>query len=92
MAAKRVLTDIKRDLDNYVGHKIRLRANRGRKKVVERTGVLEQTYPNIFVIMLDEDRNPARRVSFSYTDVLTETVELSVLHSEGEKRISVVRG
>ena len=59
---------------------------------MEETGVLGQTYPNIFVILLDEDRNPARRVSFSYTDVLTETVELSVLHGEGEKRVSVVRG
>ena len=38
MAAKRVLTDIKRDLDNYVGHKIRLRANRGRKRLWKEQG------------------------------------------------------
>lgn len=73
-----VLSDIKKDLDGCVGKKIRLRANRGRKKIVEQVGVLEKTYPHIFVIKLEEKKNTARRVSFSYSDVLTETVELSV--------------
>ncbi len=88
MAAKEVIEGIKNSLDDYVGHKVRLKANRGRKKVYERTGVLEQTYPNIFVIKLDENRSVARRVSFSYTDVLTETVELTVYQEGMEHRIA----
>lgn len=83
LAAKRVLSDIKRDLDGLIGEKIRLRANRGRRKVDEREGVLEKTYPHIFVIKLDdEEQAPGRRVSFSYTDILTETVELEVCREE----------
>lgn len=88
MAAKKVLSEIKRDLEAYVGKKIRLKANRGRKKVVENVGVLEKTYPNIFVVKLDEKRSAVRRVSFSYSDVLTETVELSLCNEDGEKRIA----
>lgn len=91
MAAKEVLADIKNTLDDYVGQKIRLKANRGRKKVYERTGVLEQTYPNIFVIKLDEHHSVARRVSFSYTDVLTETVELTVYHGGKEQKIKAAK-
>ncbi|MHB1420684.1 MAG: Veg family protein [Bacillota bacterium] len=87
MAAKRVLSEIKQDLEAHVGQKIRLKANRGRKKVIERVGVLEQTYPHIFVIKLDEKRSPDRRVSFSYTDVLTETVELTLCYEEGDIKI-----
>lgn len=85
--AKKVLADIKQDLDEYVGKRIRLKANRGRRKVIERVGILEQTYPNIFVIKLDEKKSLDRRVSFSYSDVLTETVELSLCREDGDKKI-----
>ncbi len=85
--AKKVLNNIKQDLETYVGKRIRLKANRGRKKVVENVGVLEKTYPNIFVVKLDEKQSTVRRVSFCYSDVLTETVELSLCGDDGEKKI-----
>lgn len=82
MAAKKVLAEIRQDLEACVGKKVRLQANRGRKKVIERVGVLEQTYPHIFVVKLDEKGDTVRRVSFSYIDVLTETVKLLPYHEE----------
>ncbi|MGB4267048.1 MAG: Veg family protein, partial [Limnochordia bacterium] len=48
------IEQIKLNLDACVGKKIRLKANKGRKKVVEAEGILENTYPNIFVIRLDK--------------------------------------
>ncbi|MBZ4653239.1 MAG: Veg family protein [Bacillota bacterium] len=86
MSAKKVLADIKRDLEPFVGNKIRLRANRGRKKVIEKTGVLESTYPNIFVVRLDE-KQIERRVSFSYADILTDAVQLTVYQGEEDIKI-----
>jgi len=65
----------------FVGSKIRLKANRGRNRIVEREGVLESIYPNIFVVKLNE-RKIERRVSYSYADVLTETVELFVYDTQ----------
>jgi uncharacterized protein Veg len=76
LAAKSVLEDIRRELDTHVGEKIRVKANKGRKKIDEKEGVLEKTYPNIFVIRIEEGSISERRVSYSYADVLTETVEL----------------
>lgn len=38
--ANNALLEIKRSLEAHVGHKITLRANGGRRKTVERTGVL----------------------------------------------------
>lgn len=81
MSSPRAISDIKRDLESFVGSKIRLKANRGRNRIIERVGVLESTYPNIFVVKLDE-RKIERRVSYSYADVLTETVELFVYDNQ----------
>ncbi|MFZ5944505.1 MAG: Veg family protein [Bacillota bacterium] len=77
MSARKVLSEIKQDLEPYVGTAIKVKANRGRKKVVERTGVLESTYPNLFVVRINE-KSVERRVSFSYADILTETVVVTV--------------
>ena len=90
MAPKKVLSEIKQDLESFVGNRIRLKANRGRNKVIERVGILEQTYPNIFIVKLDE-KKAERRVSYSYTDVLTETVELTVCHVDGDIKIASSR-
>lgn len=87
MAAKSVLNDIKRDLESHIGEKIRLKANKGRKKVIEREGVLERTYPSIFVVKLDEAETGERRVSYSYADLLTEAVELTICSAHGESKI-----
>lgn len=64
-----------------MGQRVKLRANRGRKKVIEAEGVLEKTYPKVFVVKLDQE-SAVRRMSYSYVDVLTETVELTI----GENR------
>jgi len=86
LSARKVLADIKRDLEPFVGDKIRLRANRGRKKVIEKTGVLESTYPNIFVIRLEE-KQVERRVTFSYADILTDAVQLTVFRGDEDINI-----
>ncbi|HBL48845.1 MAG TPA: Veg protein, partial [Firmicutes bacterium] len=68
---------IRGDLENFVGQRIKVKANRGRKKVMEAEGILEGIYPKLFVVRLNE-RQSERRVSYSYADLLTETVELSI--------------
>lgn len=74
--SKDVLLEIRKRLEPHVGEKIRLKANRGRRRTFEKEGILERTYPSIFVIRIDEP-NYFQRVSFTYADVLTETVELT---------------
>ena len=73
----KTLADIKTALDSNLGKRLLLKANGGRRKTVERFGTLAETYPAVFVIELDQDENAFERVSYSYADVLTETVELT---------------
>ena len=73
----KTLLDIKRSLDTNLGKRLTLKANGGRRKTIERSGVLAETYPSVFVIELDQDENSFERVSYSYADILTETVQLT---------------
>jgi len=82
------LSAIKQSLDLHVGRKILLRANGGRRKTIERTGVLEETYPSVFIVKLDQDQHAFKRVSYSYADILTESVEVTVYSDEGQVRIT----
>lgn len=78
---KNDLLMVKRSLQNHIGKKVRLTSKKGRKKAVVRQGVIESTYPSIFTIRLDnlpDDISENRRVSFSYTDVLTKSVEIVI--------------
>ena len=76
MRGKEVLNAIKKDIDEHIGEKVLLRANSGRRKVVIREGVLEKTYPNIFIVRVDGSDSTSRTISYSYSDILTQTVQL----------------
>lgn len=76
MKGKEILNAIKLEIDSHVGEKVMLKANGGRKKVLVREGILEKTYPNIFVVKVEGKSNDVRTVSYSYSDILTETVQL----------------
>ena len=86
--AKNALLDIKRSLEAHVGSKITLRANGGRRKTVERSGTLEEIYPSVFIVKLDEEQHAFKRVSYSYADILTEAVEVTVCNDEGHVKIA----
>lgn len=85
----KTLVDIKRTLDANIGKRITIKANGGRRKTIERSGFLEETYPSVFIIKLDEDQNAFERVSYSYADVLTETVQLTVCEDENPIALEV---
>lgn len=70
------IASIKKELENKIGSRITLVAQTGRKKQTERNGVLTETYPSVFIVSLDQDENAFERVSYSYTDILTNAVEV----------------
>ena len=73
------ISQIRKELECCVGKQIQLRANKGRKKTFTRVGVVENVYPSIFTVRFDNEPTYARKVSYSYTDILTHTVEVKVM-------------
>lgn len=71
------LTTIKTKLDDQIGNNLTVTTQVGRKKVTSRHGILRETFPAVFVVDLDQDENAVKRVSYSYTDVLTRNIELA---------------
>jgi uncharacterized protein Veg len=82
------LSEVKRNIDRCIGQKVQLKANKGRKKGLIKEGIIENTYPSIFVVKFENDYETTRRVSFSYTDVLTNAVELFVCKGNAIVQVS----
>ena len=73
------ITNLKTDINEMIGQKIMVKGSLGRSKTFEKEGTIEKAYPNIFVIKYEEEN---RNVTYSYTDVLTRTVEVDVFDGE----------
>ena len=68
--------EIREKLRDLQGERLRVKANMGRSRIVERTGTLVQAHPSLFVLEVDERRGRTARQSYQYVDVLTGMVEL----------------
>ncbi len=79
---------IRKDLEGCIGKKVILKANKGRKKTTVKEGILESAYPSLFVVRVSNEYDSIRRVSYTYSDVLTSAVEVIVC-SEVEKDIKI---
>ena len=79
MIFKDDITNLKTDIKENIGQKIIVKGTLGRSKYFEKEATIEKAYPNIFVVKYEEnDRN----VTYSYTDVLTRTVEVEVFDGD----------
>jgi len=87
MIEKNDIYQIKKNIETCVGKRVQLKANKGRKKAFIKEGVIENSYPSIFIVRFENDYETTRRVSYSYTDVLTKAVELVVYN--GDKAVKV---
>lgn len=68
--------DIQDTLQTYAGKRLKVKANMGRSRIVERQGTLLDLYPSLFIVEVDERRGRKARQSYQYVDILTGTVEL----------------
>lgn len=77
MICKNDIVSIKADIGEKIGQKIIVKGSLGRSKSFEKEATIEKTYPNIFVVKYDDND---RSVTYSYTDVLTRTIEMQVFN------------
>lgn len=79
------ITNLRGDIEGKVGQKIIVRGTLGRSKFFEKEATLEKAYPNLFVVKYNEEEGNA---TYSYTDVLTRTIDLQVF--DGENYASII--
>lgn len=68
--------EIKDKLAQMVGERVKVKANMGRTRVIERMGTVKTVHPAVFIVEVSERRGRTSRQSYQYVDVLTGTVEL----------------
>lgn len=75
MVKKSDVYKVRREVTDNIGKRVKVRANKGRRKIAVAEGIITETYPSIFLIETD-DKSSTRTMSFSYTDVLTRDVRM----------------
>lgn len=98
----KIIDSIHDTLNDFVGMKLRVKANMGRSKIIESVGTLTQVHPRLFIMEMDRKRGRTARQSYQYVDVLTGTVELSqdgepifepfIIESETETVVTMTDG
>jgi len=63
---------IRENIYKNIGNSIKVMHNEGRNKIYEYNGKIVEVYPNIFIVKVSDAKK-----SFSYYDILTDTVKVS---------------
>lgn len=65
----------KKDVEQYRGRSVTVKSNGGRQKIKKFEGVIGDTYPSVFTIILKNGKGGNLK-TYSYVDLLTNNVEL----------------
>ena len=80
MICRNDISTLKSDINDKIGQKILVKGSLGRSKEFAKEGTIEKAYSNLFVVKYEENN---RTASYTYTDLLTRTVEVDVFNGEG---------
>lgn len=64
------------------GSRVVIQLDRGRNKVDIQEGVIQEAYPSVFTILVDDEgKRPSQLLSFSYTDIITKEIRMKLANS-----------
>ncbi|MDN5352396.1 MAG: hypothetical protein PWQ12_1316 [Clostridiales bacterium] len=78
MATRQTLDEIKVCVGECLGKKVILKTNKGKRKAKTREGIIENVFPSVFTVRIDQGSGAERTIAYSYSDILTESVEVTV--------------
>jgi len=79
MLLKRDLSEAKDQIEKNIGNEVLLEFSKGRRKSVAHRGIISSVYPSIFTVQIFEGKDASRKLSFSYVDILTNSVEITLV-------------
>ena len=84
------LAEIRNSINENIGRKVIVTAQLSRKKKKERVGILLQSYPSVFTVELENVRDQFDCVSYSYTDILTDSISIQYIGDEDDEDAEVL--
>ena len=76
-----LVESIKKSIENNIGRKVKVTSKEGRNRFVVCKGIIEESYPNVFVVKYENPQavnKESSRISYSYIDVLTHNVQVAL--------------
>ena len=79
MVSRNTVAKLRTNIEEYVGKEICITANVGRNRCISRKGVIEGTYPSLFVF---KENDSDSKLSYSYADVITNILQINLPNGE----------
>lgn len=81
----KTLENIKDEFKALIGEDIVITVEIGRGRVTVHKGKLTETYPSVFIVELKDHEDSYETVSYSYADVLTDSINVKFPNLEVEE-------
>lgn len=78
------VSDIRDVIQSYLHCDVYLEAHKSKKKIYQKSGIIQEAYSNIFIVEIEDIDGKQNRLSFSYTDLLTKSVKIIPVNGENE--------
>lgn len=69
-----MIEKIKENMEGHIGEEVKIVFNSGRNRIEEFNAIIMQVYNFVFVVQLKNEVNEVK--SFTYSDILTQTIEI----------------
>lgn len=69
---------IRSQVRRNIGKDVIVKADKGRNKIITKKGVISDVFPSLFTVVVKNEFDKERTVSYTYSDILTSTVELQI--------------
>lgn len=74
------ISRVRASVKERCGNRVVIQLDRGRNKIDIQRGTLKDAYPSVFTILVEDEKkeNPPQLMSFSYTDIITKDIRLTL--------------
>lgn len=71
---------VRASVHQQCGSRVLIQLDRGRNKVDIQEGVIQNAYPSVFTVLVNDERdaNPPQLLSFSYNDIITKDIRMKL--------------
>ncbi len=69
---------IRREVEDAIGRRVVVKADKGRKRIVTNEGVIDNAFEDVFTVRITNNFGDERVVSYTYTDMLTSNVKMTI--------------
>ena len=70
------IDNVKEFITTLEGKMLKISVNKGRKRIVKYTGSIQQLYPQVFVLNINDNKD-IKSLSCSYNDVICGDIKIS---------------